>query len=75
MPSSPASRNGPSNQILISVKDFLSPYCNRPTAPPFRLRPTGTAATNIETQQLGYGPGIERTDLNPWLQNSRCREQ
>jgi len=25
--------------------------------------------------QFGYGPGIERTELNPWLQNSRYSEQ
>src|SRR5580704_4087083 len=40
-----------------AAKDFLSPCCNRLTAPPFRLRPSRTTATNVETRQLGYGPG------------------
>ncbi len=54
---------------------LLSIYCRvaatSSTARPFRPRPTRTAATTGETQQLGHGPGIERTDLNAWLQNSQ----
>jgi hypothetical protein len=65
MRSSPASRNGPRDQILISCQRFFVECCNRPTVAPFRLRPTGTAATTVETRQLGYGPGIERADRSP----------
>jgi hypothetical protein len=54
-------------------------YCRlaatSPMARPFQPKPIRSVVTTGKTQQFGEVPGLERTELNPWLQNSEPSEQ